>query len=325
MYHNFIGIDVSKLDFHVAVHGSNTTKSFTNDKKGFSQFQHEYKKSLTQAFVVLETTGGYEMKLIEFIQTKKIAVHRANTRIVKSFIRSTGKLGKSDRIDSIGLARYGHERYQDLEIYVQPSDTAKELLQLTNRRRELKKMLVQEKNRYKAPDNKFIINSCITLIQSLEDSIKHIEQRTIEIVNANKQIKDKVDVLVNEIDGIGKTTAIDLLNTLPELGHIDRRAIASLSGTAPHPYESGQKIGYRSTRGGREYIKPILFMAAMTASRSKGKLGEFYRSLIARGKKPMVAMTALMRKIIVIANAKIRDFKNKIQQNQIIQPIQSAA
>lgn len=169
-----------------------------------------------------------------------------------------------------------------------PSDTAKKLLQLTNHRRELKKRLVQEKNRSKAPE-------------------------------------DKVGVLVSEIDGIGKTTAIDLLNTLPELGQIDRRAIASLSGTAPHPYESGQKIGYRSTRGGREHVKPILFMAAKTASRSKGQLGEFYRFLIAKGKKPMVAMTALMHKIIVMANAKIRDFEAKMQQNQIIQSIQSAA
>ena len=95
---------------------------------------------------------------------------------------------------------------------------------------------------------------------------------------------------------------------MPELGTIDRRKIASLGGLAPHPNESGNKIGYRYTRGGRSDIKPVLFMAAMTAARSHSPLGEFYRKLVASGKKKMVALTALMRKILVIANAKIRDF-----------------
>lgn len=309
MYHTFIGIDISKNDFYVAIHGVKDTQCIDNNLNGFNQFYKTYKKQLSQTLVVLETTGGYEHSLVEFLQSKKIAVHRANTRIVKSFIRSTGKLGKSDKIDAIGLARYGSERYADLELYQPPSDIEKELLQLTNRKIDLKRMLVQEKNRYQSPDNYFIKANCKSLIDSLDESIKKIKQRITELINADKKIKDKVSLLKNEVSGIGEATAIDLLSTMPELGRVSSKAIASLSGTAPHPYESGKKIGYRSTRGGRQMVKPILYMAAMAAAKSKDGLGEFYRALIARGKKPMVALTALMRKIIVIVNAKIRDFE----------------
>lgn len=113
---------------------------------------------------------------------------------------------------------------------------------------------------------------------------------------------------INETtDGIGNAISSTLIALLPELGQMDRRSIASLVGVAPHPYESGKMKGYRSTKRGRREVRNILFMAAMTASKSKGRLGEFYRSLIARGKKKMVALTALMRKIIVIANARLSE------------------
>ncbi len=307
MYHNFVGVDISKNDFHVAIYGNKVTQSFDNNTEGFNKFFATYSNELSNGFVVLETTGGHEAKLINYLQENKIAVHRANTRIVKSFIRSTGKLGKSDKIDAIGLARYAKERHAELAVYVPRDLTQKELLQLSNRLRELKVMRASEKNRAKAPDNEFIAISCHELISSLTKYIEQIELRIQELIALDKQLQDKVKVLSDEIDGIGAATAISLLINMPELGQLDRRKIASLSGTAPHPYESGKKIGYRGVRGGRYIIKPILFMAAMAASRTKGKLGQFYQSLIAKGKKPMVALTALMRKIIVIANAKLRD------------------
>lgn len=312
MYHNFIGADISKSDFHVGVHGMKITQSFDNNKVGFNKFFKTYKLELSNSLVVLETTGGYESQLIEFLQNKKIALHRANTCRVKNFIRSTGKLGKSDRIDALGLARYACERHEGLTLFEAPSIVQKELLQLGRRRRELKSILVQEKNRIQAPDNEFIKNSCTQIIQSLTEHIKQIGLRIKELIQADKTLQQKVELLSKEVKGIGETTAIDLLIHLPELGSLDRRKIASLSGVAPHPNESGKKIGYRSTKGGRQDIKPILFMAAMAAARSLGTLGEFYKSLIARGKKPLVALTALMRKIIVIANAKIRDFERNL-------------
>lgn len=165
---------------------------------------------------------------------------------------------------------------------------------------------MQEKNRLKAPNNENLRASHQVFIDFIVTEISKIELIQKKLIAANAALSAKIDLLIKEVDGIGEVTAINLLNTLPELGTLNRRQIASLAGVAPHPYESGKKIGYRSVRGGREAVKTILFMSAMTASRTKGKLGDFYRGLIARGKKPMVALTALMRKIVVIANAKIK-------------------
>jgi transposase len=306
VYHKFIGIDIGKYDFYVAIYDNNKATKYCNSSAGFSKMYTDLSTELEQALVVLETTGGYETKLIDYFLSQGISVHRADTRKVKHFIRSTGRLGKSDTIDAIGLARYGKERHAELNLYQQIDTNAKNLLEITHRRSELKQMMVQEKNRLKAPNNISLKNSCQSHIDFLNTEILRIEKVQKELVALNKELSIKIELLKNEIDGIGERTAINLLSTLPELGSLNRRQIASLAGVAPHPYESGKKIGYRNTRGGREIVKPILFMAAMAASRSKGKLGEYYRALLARGKKPMVAMTALMRKIIVIANAKIK-------------------
>lgn len=307
MYHNFIGIDISKNDFHVAVYGNNKVVIFENTPNGFKDFIRTNNQDLANSLVVLEATGGYEAALVKYLQDNQIAVHRANTRVVKSFIRSLSKLGKSDAIDAHGLARYAKERYAELKIHVQVSVIEKELFELANRHTELKRILVQEKNRLKSPDNQYCKVSNKILMQSLEVEIARIDTRQKQLIDENMELKNKIDILTKEVAGIGKITAIQLISTLPELGKLNRRQVASLAGVAPHPNESGKKIGYRMTRGGRIDIKPILFMAAMAAAKSKGKLGEFYKKLIATGKKPMVALVALMRKIVVIANAKLKE------------------
>ena len=311
MYHNFIGIDISKDEFHVAVYGNNKVTQFANSEKGFVNFVNTNKQILNDGLVVLEATGGYESSLLNHLQKKKIAAHRANTRVVKSFIRSLSKLGKSDAIDAQGLARYAKERYEDLQLYVKVSDTEKELTELANRRSDLKRVLSQEKNRRQAPDNQYCKPSNDLIIEALEKEIKRLTERQQKLINEAKSLKAKIDLLAAEVVGIGETTAIQLISVFPELGKLNRRQVASLAGVAPHPNESGKKIGYRQTRGGRDNIKPILYMAAMAAARSKSRLGEFYKKLIAKGKKPMVALVALMRKILIIANAKIKELETK--------------
>lgn len=311
MYHNFIGIDISKDEFHVAVYGNSCVLRFHNNNDGFKKFATEYCKILTESIIVLETTGGYESAILDFLSKSSIAVHRANARIVKSYIRSLSKLGKSDAIDAQGLARYAKERHEDFKLFVPSSDSSKELAELVNRKTELKQMIVKEKNRLKAPDNKFCKLSNNNVITLLEAEVKRLDKRQLELICSNDVLKSKAQLLKNEISGIGESTAIELVSIFPELGKLNRRQIASLAGVAPHPNESGKKVGYRKMRGGRDNIKPVLFMAAMAASRSKGKLGEFHKRLIANGKKPMVAIAALMRKIIIIANAKLKDFDNK--------------
>jgi transposase len=181
------------------------------------------------------------------------------------------------------------------------------LAQWIHRRQELKKILVQEKNRLQSPGQKKLLASFTHLIDVLKQEISSVDKKIEVLINQNKEFKEKADVLCS-ISGIGKIIAASLIGLTPELGLLNRRQIASLTGVAPHPNESGKKIGYRSTRGGRQDLRPILFLAAMTASRSKSTLGDFYRKLVNSGKKKMVALTALMRKIIVIANARIKEF-----------------
>jgi transposase len=306
MYQNFIGIDISKDSFSVATHLNKTSHTFSNDRVGFKSFMKTYKSFLTHALIILETTGGYELEQIEYLQRKNLAVHRANTRKVKHFIKSFGVLGKSDAIDAHGLALYGAERHVKLELFVEAP--GKMLQKLIERREDLKKMLTQEKNRLQSPAQKELKKSFTAIIDALNAELKKIDQDIEKYCDKHPQIQEKRKVL-ETVNGIGKVVSAQLIALLPEIGKIDRKKIASLAGLAPHPYESGKKIGYRCTRGGRANVKKILFMAALTASRSKSSLGDFYTNLIHKGKKKMVAIVALMRKILVIANARVREYE----------------
>jgi transposase len=306
MYQNFIGIDISKDTFAAAAHTSKDSHTFSNDQAGFKSFIKAYKPFLSQALIVLETTGGYELQQVRYLQEENLAVHRANTRKVKHFIKSFGILGKSDYIDAQGLAQYGAERHAKLEIFIE--NPRKMLQKLVERREDLKKMLVQEKNRLQSPDQKELSKSFKAIISALNSQLKSIENDIEKYCKNHPDLEKKRKVL-ETVSGIGKTISAQLIALLPELGTIDRKKIASLAGLAPHPYESGKKIGYRSTRGGRDNVKKVLFMAALTASRSKSALGDFYNRLVSAGKKKMVALVALMRKILVVANARMKEYE----------------
>jgi transposase len=203
------------------------------------------------------------------------------------------------------LAKYGADRHRMLDLYHENPE--KMLQKLVQRRFDLKKMLVQEKNRLQAPDQKDLRKSFEIIIAALEQQLQVVNEAIENYCQAHPHLNEQRKVL-ETIDGIGKTISVQLLTLLPELGHVDRKKIASLGGLAPHPCESGKKKGHRQTKGGRKGVKEILFMAALAASRSKSELGSFYRNLIARGKKKMVALVALMRKILVIANARLREY-----------------
>ena len=119
--------------------------------------------------------------------------------------------------------------------------------------------------------------------------------------------------------GVGAATAAALLALMPELGQLDRRQVAALAGLAPHPRQSGATEAYRRTRGGRPEVKRVLFMAALSAARYNETLRIVYQRLLANGKCKLVALTAIMRKLIVIANAKLRD--DAVQENTVVPAI----
>jgi transposase len=283
------------------------TREYDNNPTGIKAFINDFKNKLNNGLCILETTGGYEMRLLLTLCEAGFAVHRANTRKVKRFIQSYGNDAKTDKLDAKALALYAYERAQRLELFSPQSTEALALFELVQRRNDLKQMLVAEKNRLKAPRADIIKTSCNAVLEVLNDQMTTITEEINALIDADPVLKAKKEVL-KTIPGIGDIIANELLVLLPELGSLTRRKIASLAGLAPKANDSGQFSGYRCISYGRCGIKPMLFLAAMAARNSNSSLKTFYNGLVATGKKKMVALTALMRKIIVIANARIRDF-----------------
>ena len=314
-YHNFIGIDIGKFNFAVAVYNNKETREFENNPEGIAKFFECYNSKLRESLCVLETTGGYEIELLVTLCNNNISVHRASTRKVKNFIRSFGNDAKTDILDAKALALYGAERKDKLQLFVPKSTNDIELYQLAMRKQDLIKMLIAEKTRLQGPNIEFTKASCQFMIDAISDQIKLIANQISSLIEGNMDLNSKKETL-KTISGVGDNSAGQLLILLPELGTLNRKQIAPLTGLAPRSNDSGTYRGYRSIMNGRDNIKPILFMVAMAARRSKSEFKIFYEKLISRGKKKMVALTALMRKIIVIANAKIRDL---ISQSKVVE------
>jgi transposase len=311
-YHNFIGIDIGKFSFFSFIHSQKDTKEYENNAQGINEFLEDHKDTLENSLCILETTGGYELELLYSLCHLKVDTHRANTRKVKNFIRSYGNSAKTDALDSKELARYGFERQKSLELFVPQAQNHLDLFALVQRRSDLKSILVAEKNRLQSPGISYVRSSCVEMIEVIKKQIEDIGNKIQDLINLDSQLKSKKEIL-ETIPGIGKVVASELLILLPELGKLVRKKIASLAGLAPISNDSGIHQGYRRTGKGRGGIKPLLFMAAMAGRNSNSPLKAFYENLITRGKKKMVALTALMRKILIIANARIKEYLNQIE------------
>ena len=307
LYRSFLGIDIGKHEFVSHLKNDDKTKTYKNNRNGFKKFVGEHSDSLSHGLIVLETTGGYEKRLIDYLLINNLAVHRADTRKVKNFIRSFGQQAKTDILDAKALAQYGYERQTMLPLFERPNESEEKLKLLVSRQSDLKQMLVQEKNRYQAPLNIFLRPGIKSVIACLEKQISAIETQIDKIIDEDASLTRKRSIL-KTVPGIGDLTAAFLLAHVPELGKLNRTQIASLCGVAPFAKQSGSKNCYRKTYAGRRNIRPMLYMAAMGARRKKGSgLALFFERLIKNGKKPLVALVAIMRKIVVIANARIKE------------------
>lgn len=304
-YESFIGIDIGKYSFFVSLHGNKKVDEYENTPSGINEFITSYNKNLRKGLCILETTGGYEMGVLLRLCSDGFAVHRANTRKVKHFIKSYGNAAKTDKLDTKNLALYGFERWKMLDLFIPVSKQAGDLYEMIQRRTDLKQMLVAEKNRLKSPRTERVKESIQSLIDILKIKLETITEEINSLIEQDALLKEKKRIL-KTVPGIGDIIANELLILLPELGQLSRREIASLVGVAPCSNDSGTMHGYRRTTHGRAGVKPLLFLAAMAARNSKSNLKTFYEGLLNRGKIKMVALVALMRKIIVIANARLK-------------------
>jgi transposase len=300
---HFIGCDVGKAEIVVFDSAAGRTTTMSNTGEALARFAESL---ACEALVICEATGGYEAALLDALVTAGRSVHRADARKVKAFIRSLGILGKSDAIDARALARYGSERHDRLARW-QPRDHQRDRLHvLVSARRELVRERVAFSNRRQAPGMAPIEPRLVRILAVLDAEIAGLDTDIDTLINACEPLRQTISVL-RSIAGIGPATAAQLTALMPELGALGRRQAAALAGLAPHPRQSGSKDAYRRTRGGRPEVKQALFMAALAAARHNPTLRDFYQRLKNNGKKPIVALIAVMRKIIVIANARIRD------------------
>lgn len=299
----FIGCDVGKHQIVIFDSADGQTLQIDNKRGDLTAFARRLDKG---CLVLCEATGGHEAALLAILAEAEVPAHRADARKVKAFIRSYGTLGKSDSIDARALARYGAERHERLTCWRVPDPMCTRLQVLVRTRRDLVDARTAHSNRLGAPGGSVAAPYLKELIACLERQIHHIEADIATLLEDCDEFARCLQGLTR-IPGIGFTTAATLIALMPELGTLTRRQAAALAGLAPHPNQSSLTDGYRRTKGGRPEVKRALFMAALSASRHHPTLRSFHQRLIQDGKKPIVAATAVMRRLIVIANAKIRD------------------
>lgn len=300
----FVGIDVSKVTLDVALNPSAGNFQFDNQQNGVDQLITKI-KSIKPLLIVIEATGGYEMLAASMLFEAGLPVVVVNPRQIRDFAKSVGILAKTDAIDAAVIARFASAVKPELRALKSRED--QQLTDLMTRRRQLIQMLVAEKNRLSTVSK---LNR-----KDIEEHIQWLQKRLGNIDNnIQREIKSSPvwrckDNILQSAPGIGPTISASLLCTLPELGTLNRRKIATLVGVAPLNRDSGQYRGRRTIWGGRAYIRSMLYRGTLSAIRYNPVIKTFYQQLISAGKCHKVAMTASMRKLLIILNAMMRDQK----------------
>jgi transposase len=303
LYANFIGIDVSKLKLDVYEAKSKKYLTVTNDKAGIKKVLESIKPSC-DTLVLVDLTGGYESLTVNELFAKGFNVHRAQGRKVREFIKSYGQKAKTDKIDAKMLTVYGEKMQETLRLHQQQNNQLQELI---SRREDIKEMLIKEKNRKEHFNDQAAKHSINEVLKVLQKQLEAIEQEIKDRIDKDQELKEKAKV-ISSVKSVGEKTTMTLLAALPELGHANRREIAALAGLAPYANDSGSSSKRRRTSVGRPVVKRLLFMCAMVAIINNPALKAFYAKLLANGKMKMVAIVAVMRKLLVIINNRCKDF-----------------
>jgi len=276
----YVGIDVSKDKLDVAVLGKNLDYQVSNLEKGIT-------------------------KLVDQMQVlaPALIVAMVNPSRVRQFARACGLLAKTDRLDAEILAVFG-ERVQP-RLFEGKDEKERELSGLLVRRRQLEEMLKAEKNRLRTMQAS-LQGSVQRIIDVLEAEKDRLEEQIEQFMKEQSEWQEQSTIL-SSAPGVGKVTTATLLADLPELGKLDGKKIAALVGVAPMNHDSGKKRGYRKTKAGRADVRSVLYMATLVACRYNPVIKAQYENLLKRGKEKKVAITACMRKFLVILNAMMRD------------------
>jgi transposase len=300
----YVGADVSKasIDFRF----QDQSFSFSNNCSGFSKLKTRLLplqgKGVAQ--IVCEATGGYQNALVDYLHKHSIALSVINPRQVRDFARSRGILAKTDRLDAQILADYGTANTpapQDPKpLHMQ------RLAALLGARDHFVASRTQEKTRLQQCNDPWLRVQIQRFVAFFEREIKKIEVQLLTLRDSDPTLKANADRL-DQVAGLDWRGSLGLLGYLPELGALNRRAIAKLAGLAPLNHDSGQFRGQRHIAGGRAPVRRLLYLSALTAIRYNRVFKDFYTKLRAAGKPGKVALTAVARKLLVLLNSALKN------------------
>lgn len=297
-----IGVDVAKHKLDISI-DDNTVLIIDNHEENFKALLKIIPDTSRVCFV-MEATGGYERKLVAFLQNQEIAVAVVNPKRVRDYAKAMGAYAKNDRIDADMIRHYAQTAHNKnrLQLRESISEAAQRRESLLRRRNQLVGQRAVEKQHLESATDKDSVRSIKRILKQLDKEIEKIETLIKTDIDADDNLKKSMEQLI-QVPGVGEVTVLTLLTQLPELGKLSNKEIAALVGLAPYARDSGKKTGRRAIFGGRMHIRSTLYMAALSAIRFNPPIRIFYQRLLAQGKLKKVALVACMRKLLTMLNS----------------------
>ena len=299
----FVGIDVSKSTLDVCIEPAVETLHIAYDEAGISQLAGRLKE-VSPTLIVMEATGGLEVRIATELASLGLPVAIINPRQARDFAKATGQLAKTDQVDAAVLAAFA----KAIRPQVRPLKDADThaLDDMVSRRRQLVDMRVQETLRLGTAASKPLQKSLAKHIAWLDKQVAEVDSDLNNRLRESDAWRAKDDLL-RGIPGVGAVTTLTMLAKCPELGTLNRREIAALTGVAPLANDSGKHRGKRFIWGGRADVRAVLYMAAISAIRCNDTIKAFAERLKKAGKPPKVVIVACMRKLLIIMNSMLKN------------------
>lgn len=298
-----VGLDVSKAFLDVHLHPLGLSGRFANNDGGLAKLI-AWLAPHSVAMAVVEATGGLEIPALLALHEAGHRLARINPRWIKDFARAMGAQAKTDRIDARLIALYGERmRPQACQL---ADDHGQRLKAFCARRSQLLKALTMETNRLQQSQDLYVSRLLSEHVAFLKAQLSEVEAALDRLIARDEALSQRRRLL-QSVPGVGPACAKTLLAELPELGALNPKQIAAMTGVAPFNRDSGKNQGYRAIKGGRAQVRKMLYMAAVgAATRHNPTLKAFYTRLVQQGKRKKVALVAVMRKLIVILNAMVK-------------------
>lgn len=303
-----LGVDVAKYKLDCSETPGRSHWHLLNKPNPIAELVTQLRARLAageDVLVVVEASGGCERLLCEALWAAGIPIHLANPKRVRDYAKAIGRLAKTDKVDAAVLASFGQNQRPNLRPTAKPDARLEEIGALASHRRRLVEEAVARKNALKTAMPQRLRLLMEQELERLGSDAKEILAGVKEIIASHQDIATRYKIL-KSFCGIGEIAGAELIAYLPELGKLDRRQIAAIAGLAPIADDSGRRNGKRFIKGGRPEVRRALYMPAVTALTSDPGMRAFHQQLIARGKPQKLAITAVMRKLLIHINAACR-------------------